>query len=102
MPEDYGAAQPIIDVAKSAYDKVSSFLGGADKALGTHMAPPPPDTKMIDSNYQKDMLSKANDSFAKGADASMRKISPPSVTITPSMGPKNVRRVSPKSIPGKR
>ncbi len=72
MAQEYGPAQPIYDAAKGIYKKVSGLIGDTSK---------PAATKVIDENYRKDMVEKANESFRKDAEASsVRKVSTSSKT----------------------
>ncbi len=56
MAQEYGAAQPIFDVANKAYDA----LDWADKKT----SPP----KKVDTSWHDKMVSEANESFRKAAD----------------------------------
>lgn len=80
MGQEYGAAQSIFDVAKNAYDKVTSVLGDSTKKNEA--------TKVVDDSYQKEMLKRANDSFRKGAEAetaksNVRKVTPGTKAAAP-------------------
>ena len=84
MAQEYGPAQPIYDAAKSVYKKVSGLVGGKADA---------PVTKVVDDNYHKEMVEKANESF--------RKVSAPS-NPTPAKSPARKVSTSRKYINTKR
>jgi hypothetical protein len=57
MPTDYGAAEPIIDLARKASSKVEKFFSYV----------PPYENKKKDTSYEDDMVRKANESFLKAS-----------------------------------
>ena len=65
MPQEYGAAEPIIDLARK-------FYNGTNKIL-SYVPPYEKNTKKNDS-YIKDMVQKANDSFRKKAEDDKKKV----------------------------
>jgi hypothetical protein len=61
MAQDYGAAQPIVDVAKNAYSKVSRLLGDPSE--------PAPSMKKVDTSWHDEMVKQANESARKQAES---------------------------------
>jgi hypothetical protein len=56
MPTDYGAAEPIIDLARKASSNVEKFFSYV-----------PTYEKKKDTSYEDDMVRKANESFLKAS-----------------------------------
>lgn len=78
--QNYGAAQPIYDVGKNIYDKVTSFIKPAP-------APAPAVSNTYNDDYQKAMLKRAQDSFKP---ETVRKVAP-QTTVAPINSKSTVR-----------
>jgi hypothetical protein len=79
MAQDYGAAQPLIDLGRRAYSTVRKYVGDD--------ATPRSASVRVDPAYQRDMLARANAGFRQQAETAAKTPVPNTVKRTLKRAP---------------